>query len=617
MAIEIDEEILQDFLTEAGEIIEALSGQLVDLERRPDDKDLLNSIFRGFHTVKGGGGFLGADSLVEICHHTEDLFNLLRQGKLAVDADLMDYVLQALDTVKAMTESLRSKKMPDHAPPALIAAIKGYVEQVGTKPTPKAGKKKNSKSSSTAAAAADATPADKPSDIVTDEEFEMMLDALHGAPASASATTEDRMPVLENPIVDDKPVQNQSDSVTEIKLGDFDGAKTETPTEATVRVDTQSLDTIMNLVGELVLVRNRLATLREAINDPRLTQTVSSLDLITADLQTAVMKTRMQPIKKIFSRFPRVIRDLSRTLGKETELELVGEDTELDKNLVEALADPMVHLVRNAVDHGLETPEVRLQNGKSRVGHLLLAAQQAGDHIVITISDDGAGIDSNVIRTKAVEKGLVTTDQAARMDTEECLNLIFAPGFSTKAQISDISGRGVGLDVVKTRITQLSGTVEVQSEQGVGTTIIIRLPLTLAILPTLMVRVDGRPFAIPLSSVEDILKLDTLTLRRVDGQDVAMVRDQALPLLFLRDWLLVADSTNQLLANHVVTVHIGSRRMGLVVDDVMGQEEVVIKPLGALLHGLPGYAGATITGDGRIALILDVPGVVASRDNRV
>jgi two-component system chemotaxis sensor kinase CheA len=273
--------------------------------------------------------------------------------------------------------------------------------------------------------------------------------------------------------------------------------------------------------------------------------------------------------------------------------------------------------VRNAVDHGLETPEVRLQNGKSRVGHLLLAAQQAGDHIVITISDDGAGIDSNVIRTKAVEKGLVTTDQAARMDTEECLNLIFAPGFSTKAQISDISGRGVGLDVVKTRITQLSGTVEVQSEQGVGTTIIIRLPLTLAILPTLMVRVDGRPFAIPLSSVEDILKLDTLTLRRVDGQDVAMVRDQALPLLFLRDWLLVADSTNQLLANHVVTVHIGSRRMGLVVDDVMGQEEVVIKPLGALLHGLPGYAGATITGDGRIALILDVPGVVASRDNRV
>jgi len=323
------------------------------------------------------------------------------------------------------------------------------------------------------------------------------------------------------------------------------------------------------------------------------------------------MKTRMQPIKKVFGRFPRVVRDLARNLKKEINLELVGEETDLDKNLVEALADPLVHLVRNSVDHGIEFPDIREANGKSRMGQVVLSAEQEGDHILLCISDDGAGMDPGKLRRVAVEKGLYDEDTAARLSDIEAFNLIFAPGFSTKKEISDVSGRGVGMDVVKTKINQLNGTVEIQSVLGKGTRFIIKVPLTLAIMPTLMIMLGQQTFALPLVSVNEIFHMDMSKTHVVDGQDCIAIRDQAIPLFYLKDWLVKNGGTGsrQPFA-HVVIVTVGTRRVGFVVDQLIGQEEVVIKPLGKMLQGTPGMAGATITGDGTIALILDIPSLL-------
>ncbi len=371
----------------------------------------------------------------------------------------------------------------------------------------------------------------------------------------------------------------------------------------------------MNMVGELVLVRNRFKSLKtdpESATSEDMTKAVANLDVVTADLQLAVMKTRMQPIKKVFGRFPRVVRDLSRSLKKEIKLELVGEETDLDKNLVEALADPLVHLVRNSVDHGIESPEDRVAAGKPREGRVVLTASQEGDHIMLSIKDDGKGMNADNLRRIVVEKGLMDEESALRLDNKECYNLIFMPGFSTKQEISDVSGRGVGMDVVKTRISQMNGVVEVDSEEGVGSTITIKVPLTLAIMPTLMVILGGQAFALPLASVLEILDLDLSKTNIVDGQLVIMVREKALPIFYLSEWL-VNDPNYVLDKNamgHVVVVNSGGRHIGFVVDQLIGQEEVVIKPLGAKLQGLSGLAGATITGDGKIALILDVPGLM-------
>jgi len=369
----------------------------------------------------------------------------------------------------------------------------------------------------------------------------------------------------------------------------------------------------MNMVGELVLVRNRFQTLN-ANSGPseEFSKAVSNLDVVTADLQLSVMKTRMQPIKKVFGRFPRVVRDLARSLKKEIRLEMVGEDTDLDKNLVEALADPLVHLVRNAVDHGIESPEERVAAGKPREGLVVLTASQEGDHILLSIKDDGKGMNAEALRKKVIEKGLMDEENASRLDNKECYNLIFMPGFSTKTEISDVSGRGVGMDVVKTRISQMNGVVEVDSEEGKGSTIIIKVPLTLAIMPTLMVKLGGQNFALPLANVLEILDLDLKKTNVVDGQQVVMVREKALPLFYLSEWLVNDPSyvLDKYSTGHVVVVNASGRQVGFVVDQLIGQEEVVIKPLGAKLHGLDGLSGATITGDGQIALILDVPGLM-------
>jgi two-component system chemotaxis sensor kinase CheA len=389
------------------------------------------------------------------------------------------------------------------------------------------------------------------------------------------------------------------------------GASAEGQGETSVRVDTRRLDDMMNMVGELVLVRNRLANLQAMIMDEKVAKAVADLSMVTSDLQSVVMKTRMQPIKKVYGKFPRLVRDVARSLNKEVELVMRGEETEVDKNLVEILYDPLVHLVRNSIDHGIESPEQRTAAGKSRVGRLELTAEQAGDHILLMVADDGAGMDPDVLRRKVVEKGLYDAESAARLTPQECYNLIFLPGFSTKSVISDISGRGVGMDVVRTKISQINGAIEIDSTRGHGTRMSIKVPLTLAIMPTLMVTIGPQIFALPLASVVEIFDMVLGKTHVIDGQETIVVRDKALPLFYLRHWLVRGSRNTPIPENgHVVIAQAGSQRVGLVVDQLIGQEEVVIKPLGAGVHGTPGLAGATITGDGRISLILDLPALV-------
>ncbi len=726
MPLDLNDEILQDFLVEGGEILEELNEQLVDLEQTPDDPDLLNAVFRGFHTIKGGAGFLNIEALVEVCHSAENVFDVLRQGKRHVNADLMDAVLQVIDAVNAMFAGIQEGVEPEHVEPALIDTLNRLAVPEDEEPAAEAeasaaeipAEEESPAMSSNAEEALDellsVASSDEPvaagGDDITEEEFENLLDELHGegkftAPAAgaakttaaaASAGTDKSEEISEEefenlldelhgkgkfkaPAKQDKPVASAKPSADEITEDEFESllddihgkgkfkapdpasqtpaakapakaakpaepvkkaapakkaaakpkaeekpaAKPEVkkapaaaakspPAETTVRVDTQRLDDIMNMVGELVLVRNRLATLKASMENEEVATVVSNLDVVTSDLQLAVMKTRMQPIKKVFGRFPRVVRDLARSLNKEIDLEMEGEDTDLDKNLVEALADPLVHLVRNSVDHGIEMPDDREAAGKPRKGRVLLSALQEGDHIVLSIMDDGKGMDAEVLRGLAVERGMMDAEAAARLDNKECYNLIFHPGFSTKKEISDISGRGVGMDVVKTRIAQMNGSVEVDSEMGKGSIITVKLPLTLAILPTLMVMLGRQPFALPLASVVEIFNLDLTKTNIVDGQLTIRVRGRALPLFYLREWLIKDGAPPDYSdgGGHVVIVNVANVQVGLVVDHLIGQEEVVIKPLGALLQGLEGMAGATITGDGNIALIMDVPGLM-------
>lgn len=450
--------------------------------------------------------------------------------------------------------------------------------------------------------------------LLPTDEFENLLDELHGQGKAPQNTTKAPTPAPK-PVEAAKPASAPAAKPAPAKAAakkpaDKKAAPAAPQGETTVRVDTQRLDQIMNMVGELVLVRNRLTSLGMTKEDEDLTKAVSNLDAVTTDLQGAVMKTRMQPIKKVFGRFPRVVRDLARSLNKEIKLILEGEETDLDKNLVEALADPLVHLVRNSVDHGIEEPDKREATGKPREGTVVLSASQEGDHILLTIRDDGAGMNAEKLKEIAIERGVLDADAANRMSDSDAFNLIFAPGFSTKTEISEVSGRGVGMDVVKTKITQLNGTVNIDSEMGVGTVLEIKVPLTLAILPTLMVVVGEQTFALPLAGVNEIFHLDLTNTNLVDGQLTIIVREKAIPLFYLDHWLVKGSDDKPKDKGHVVIVQLGAQQIGFVVDSLIGQEEVVIKPLDRLLHGTPGMAGATITSDGGIALIIDVPSML-------
>ena len=577
-------EIAADFLIEAQEILDRLGEQLVTLEQDPSDSEQLNAVFRGFHTLKGGAGFLGIQAMVNLCHAAEETLGLVRAGQAALEPQHFDAAQQSLDWLQRMLDAIGAGEDPPHAPQMLIDQfdVQGHAAPAPKPATPPA------------AGAAVASGGD----LISDDEFEALLDQLHGdgvptTVAAPSPAPPPRPQPAPKPAPAGKPV-----------------AKAGGETEQTIRVDTKRLDAIVNLVGELVLSRNRLKTLRARIRDEELDRAVSGLDIATARLQTAVMRTRMQPVGKVFSRFPKVARDVARQLQKEVDLELVGADTELDRNLVEALADPLVHLVRNAIDHGIEVPSLREACSKPRQGHVRLSAQQEGDFVTIEIRDDGAGIDPERLRVKALEKGLIDPEAAARLSHDECLQLVFLPGFSTKAEVTDISGRGVGMDVVQSRIRELSGQITIHSDVGRGSRFVIRVPLTLAILPTLLVQAGDPVYALPLARVMEVLHAPSESLRWFDGQAVLDRQSHTLPLVDLRQWLRVDPVMAPLLT--IVVLQMGEQRFGLIVDQVRGREEVVIKPLPRAVRGLPGYAGATLIGDGRMALILDVDGLRAT-----
>jgi len=628
----LDAELRDDFLVEAGELVERLSEQLVELEANPRDAELLNAVFRAFHTVKGGAGFLAIEPMVQLCHHAEDLLNVARNGALVLDSARMDALLEALDLLNAMMDALRSGASMAMPPPALlkrlmpgtVAPAPAPAPVAAPAPAPADGSIDDSEFEALldslygTAAPGTVAPAAPPAATINDDEFEALLDNLHGtgapgttaAPATSTTIADDEFEALLDNLHGKGGAPGAQPGAVAAAPAPAPApvpapVRAAAPAETSVRVDTGRLDALVNRAGELVLVRNRLQSLAQKSGDETLAQAAAELDRVADEMQGAVLAMRMQPVGRLFQRFPRIVRDLARQLGKEVDLVTEGEGTDLDRSLVEALADPLIHLLRNALDHGLEMPDERVKAGKSRRGTVRLSASQRGERIVIAVSDDGHGMNPEVLKRKAVEKGVIDAAQAARLSENECYELIFRPGFSTAAQISDISGRGVGMDVVKTRVAELGGTLQVRSKLGHGSELELTVPLTLAILRVLMVRVGPRLFALPLSNVEEVFELAAGQDRMLDGRLVANHRGRALPLGDLAGWAGVLGAAPR----HVVVLHIGHQRIGCLVHEVLGREDVMAKPLGPLFEGLPGIAGATVTGDGRLALVLDLAGL--------
>ena len=587
-------DICADFLVEAREIVFQLGEQMVALEHAPTDRECLNGVFRGFHTIKGGAGFLDFPPMVAVCHAVEDRLNAARSGERALDDGAFDATQQAIDLLADMLDAVAMGASLDPPPAALLDALRLPAATAAP--------------AAVVAAPAAPGPARQSDPVEDDFDFEALLDSLHGKggvpgavadplPAPASAPAPARVAVVPAP-APTAPPASAAPAARPAR------AAASGEPDTTVRVDVRRLDAMINLVGELVLARNRLKTLRPRLRDEELDRAVTSLDVATSRLQSAVMMARMQPVGRVFSRFPKLARDVARQLQKAVELEIEGAETELDRNLVEALSDPLVHLVRNAIDHGIEAPARRLAAGKPEAGIVRLSAQQEGDHVSIVVRDDGAGIDPEKLRRSACDKGLIDIESAARLTPEECLQLIFLPGFSTRSEVSDLSGRGVGMDVVQSKIRELSGTVQIQSEVGRGSCFTIRVPLTLAILPTLLVELDEDVYALPLVRVVEVLSAGQGRPMQVDGQATLDLRQRPLPLLSLRAWLGLPEAP--LATQTCVVLQSGEQRYCLAVDRVRGREEVVIKALPRTLRGLAGYAGASLVGDGRMALILDV-----------
>ncbi len=604
------EELLRDFLMEAGELLAQVDNKLVELEKRPDDMALLNDIFRGFHTIKGGAGFLNVDNMVTLCHRTENLFDKLRRGELTLTPELMDLIMAATARVRDMFDTLAQGVQPQAADPQLLNAL----DEALAGRLPRAGQ--------AAVAAAQTTqsapqPPAGEAPGVADIDWEALHAALTGtgkpaAPAvSAQPPTQPAAPAA----TAKPPMPTRESAPTGLAAAANAGPQQTLQKETTIRIDTARLDQVLNLSGEIGLIKNRISNLKSQIlhgrTDPEtlkaLDLAVNQLDLLVSDLQNAVMKTRMQPIGRLFQKYPRLARDLARQLGKDVELVLSGEETELDKTMIEDLNDPLVHLVRNAVDHGIESPEERIAANKPPKALVTLSASQVGDHIFIEIADDGRGMRPDVIRQKALEKGLIDAETANALDDRQALQLIFLPGFSTKDQISSVSGRGVGMDVVKTNITKLNGKIDVLSVPGQGTTFTISLPLTLAILPVLVVRLNNQSFAVPLSLVREIIPIRPEDLQRVSGRATMVVRDEVLP---VRSLATLIGWQAQRSPAYGVLMHAGETTFILAVDGFVGRDDVVIKPLADIKP--KGIAGATLSGDGSIVLVLDMEELLAN-----
>lgn len=595
-----DQELLEGFLAETTELLEKLDDDLVALEKSSDDADLLNRIFRSIHTVKGASSFLGFDLLVKVTHKTEDVLNRLRKGELQVTPEFMDIILEATDLVKLLVSDIKAGEIQEREIDGTIAKLLPLLSE--TPPVQVAA----------------ASPAPSP-------EVETPV---------VAATTPDEAPVIppsEDAAPPAIPKQEVAPATPQKAAGDMVSKKVPAPPKpiegkgedlsdnTTVRVDVKRLDDLMNQVGELVLERNRMIQINQDLQqgepdrldfNEEFGKLTKRMSFVTSELQMQVLKMRMLPVDKVFKKFPRIVRSMARDLGKEVDLQIFGEETELDRSVVDEIGDPLIHLIRNAMDHGLETPDERTAAGKSRVGTLVLAAVHEGNQIIISIKDDGRGIDTDRVGRKAVEKGLVTEEQLAAMNQRELFDLIFLPGFSTKEKASDLSGRGVGMDVVKTNIKKLNGLIEIKSEKGQGSEFILRLPLTLAIIQSLLVDVEGEVYSIPLSSVLESLRVDQRQFHLIGNREILKLRDMVLPLIRLESIFGVERRSEQDDFCYVVVVGTAEKRMGLVVSRLVGQQEVAIKSLGKYLANIPGIAGSTILGDGRVALIIDPVGLV-------
>jgi two-component system chemotaxis sensor kinase CheA len=678
------EEILQDFLVESFELIEQLDQDLVELETRPEDLDLLNRIFRVAHTIKGASSFLNFDTLTHLTHHMENILNLARHGDIVIDAGVMDVILESIDLMKALLVRIRDTRSDNgldvsacvtrldaavngDAIPAAEAAVaapepimevvpsdeeepdysgmsdaevEAEIERLITIKNAEAVAKRAGVASEPVSSVEDEEEPDYSgmSDAEVEAEIERLV-AIKNAEAAAKRAgkaNEDVAPAAVAPMADAAPTPAPAvvatpapEPTTQVapvakpaaapaavrKVEPKDDAEAKGATvEQTIRVDVKRLDHLMNLIGELVLGKNRLIKINDDVEEryegeaflEELNQVVSIVSLVTTDLQIAVMKTRMLPIGKVFNKFPRMIRDLSRELNKKIELEISGEDTELDKSIVEEIGDPLVHIIRNSCDHGIEVGDARIAAGKTDVGTIQLKAYHEGNHIVIQIIDDGKGLDTDMLKSKAMEKGLITEKEADTMTDKEAYGLIFRPGFSTAAQVTSVSGRGVGMDVVKTNIEKLNGMIDIDSELGQGTSMKLKIPLTLAIIQALLVGVQEEYYAIPLASVLETVRISKDEIYTVENRSVMRLRDEVLSLVHIGDIFEVERVFDSSEHAYVVVLGLAESKIGLIVDTLIGQEEIVIKSLGEYLKGIEGIAGATIRGDGGVTLIVDV-----------
>lgn len=681
-------EIFESFLVESQELLDALMPDLMQLETAGDDMDLMNRIFRGFHTIKGTSGFMGFDSITVITHHAEDLLNKLRRSELTITMDMVDVLLEVHDWIQLLVKNLSmgddspvdysqtlarleavinpsaeklSASKKEEKPPSAIQSVladtsmKGagdftdeqlaQIQAAFAEINSEFAKEISQESSSAASHSAldavlnNTSITQNPGDF-TEDELAMIQAAFAEINTDFSANKESK--TIEKPSELPQQIVESTKETTSVEYNEqsketaakatpvaatkpspqMAAAKaapaTSSSADATIRIDVSRVEALMDLSGELVLGRNRLSQISDRLKElfdnehlvAELLETTSQLDKITTDIQATAMKMRMVPIGKLYQKSPRIVRDLSKEFGKEIELILKGEDTEIDRGIIEELNDPLVHMIRNSCDHGIESPEKRVAKGKPAKGTITLDAEQEGNNIVLRISDDGNGIDAEKVKAKALEKGVITAEQAAQMSKRELYQLIFAPGFSTAAVVSAVSGRGVGMDVVKTNIQKLKGVIEIESEINKGTTFVIKLPLTLAIIQGLIVQVENETYALPLSNVVEVVALTDENCSTINQKRVIRIRQQVLPLLTLKSELNIPAKPTPSTAQYVVVIGLAHQRLGIVVDSLLGQEEIVIKSLGQYLGNIPAIAGSTILGDGRVIMILDIQELV-------
>lgn len=605
-------EIVDSFIVETKEILENLDVDLMQLEKNANDLDLLNQIFRAFHTIKGTSGFLGLDRLTKVTHRCEDILNKLRKQEVKLNSVIMDAILLSFDKIKSLLVSIELNKSEDVPIDDTVEKLNLLIQSLESgnngedvvikpavveKPKPSSKKTPKPKAVSKKKKSVEKISETVQTEVVDLEEIEFLEDEVD------EIQHEEQKEVIQTLTTKStSPAQSKSSQQTKTS-------------ENTIRVDVQRLDDLLNIVSELVLGRNRLAQVNSefalenegAKHSRDLADATKQIDLMTNELQSVVMKTRMVRIGKVFNRFPRLVRDLSKETNKEIQLIVKGEETELDKTLIEEINDPLVHLIRNSVDHGIELPEVRIKAGKNPLGTITLSAEHEGNNIIISVEDDGKGIDPEIIKDKAISKGLISKEKAKELSRQEALNLIFLPGFSTAEVVTNVSGRGVGMDVVKTNVTKLRGIINIDSNPGFGSKIIIKLPLTLAIIPGMIVKVRKEMVVIPLNSVIEVVRVHSDNINTINQHEVIKLRDAVLPLISIDDLLYKKDNiTESQIWQYVVVVGIAEKKFGIKVDKLVGQKEVVIKSLGNYLGTVHGIAGSTIMGDGTVVMILDI-----------